>query len=174
MSPFLTLKTINRIEPGTMLDVGTRDSWIAAQFAKAGYGVDAIDPCKPPAGTDLDRINFQQTTLETFTPSKSYDLVVASMVSQFVSYSIPEFVGRLKSLTKPDGLIYVTLLGEEDEWAANPKNKALTFQEAEAIISKHELMPLIRSIDWIQGFLYSGEPKFWHRFTFVLSQERTP
>lgn len=173
MSPFLTLKMINRIEPGSMLDVGTRDGWIAAQFAKAGYRVDAIDPCVPPKTADLAGINFEQTTLETFSPAKSYDLVVASMVSQFVGYSIPEFVGRLKSMTKPDGLIYVTLLGEEDEWAANPKSKALTFPAAEAIISEHDLVPLIKSIDWIQGFLYSGEPKFWHRFTFVLTQ-RTP
>ncbi len=169
MSPFLTLKMINRIKPGTMLDVGTRDGWIASHFAEAGYSVDAIDPCKSQKMDLLDGITFHQTSLEAFETTKSYDLVVASLVSQFVSYTIPEFISRLKSLTKPDGLIYVSLLGDEDEWADNPKAKAITFQEAEAIISENGLVPIVKSIDWMDGFLYSGEPKFWHRYTFVLT-----
>ena len=173
MSPFFALKSINRITPGNMLDVGTRDGRIAAQFVEAGYSVDAIDPSEPPNGADLEGINFQQSTLENFSSSKTYDLVVASMVSQFVSYSIPDFIGRLKDLTAPEGLIYVTLLGDEDEWAGNPKAKAVTFGAAEEIIADHELVAITKSIDWIQGFLYSGEPKFWHRFTFVLSHQGT-
>ncbi len=91
-----------------------------------------------------------------------------------MSYTIPEFIARLKSLTKPDGLIYVSLLGEEDEWAANPKAKAMTIQEAETIICEHGLVPIVKSIDWIDGFLYSGEAKFWHRFTFVLTNASEP
>ena len=170
MSPFLTLKMINRIEPGTMLDVGTRDGWIASHFAEAGYSVEAIDPCKPEKMELLDGISFQQTSLEDFETSKQYDLVMASLVSQFVSYSIPEFISRLKALTKPDGLIYVTLLGDEDEWAVNPKAKTLSFQKAEAIIAEQDLKPIAKSIDWMEGFLYSGEPKFWHRFTFILAR----
>lgn len=169
MSPFLYLKSINRIQPGTMLDVGTRDGQIASYFANAGYTVDAIDPEPLPGTTVSDGITFHRTSLEDFEISQTYDLVVASMVSQFVSYSNHDFVGRLKSLTKPDGLIYVTLLGEEDDWADNPKMKAITFEEALAILAEHDLTPLIRSIDWVQGCLYSGEPKFWHRFTFVVS-----
>ena len=174
MLPFHAIREINRLQPGTMLDVGTRDGSIASHFAKAGYTVDAIDPYAPPQNADLTGINFQQTSLEAFDASISYDLVVASMVSHFVTYSIPEFVSRLKSLMKPDGLLYVTLLGEEDEWAVNPKAKALTFDEAQAIISEHDLEPIVKSIDWIQGFLYSGEPKYWHLFTFVLANGSAP
>ena len=172
MSPFLILRSIARLEPGLMLDIGARDCAMAKYFADVGYMVDAIDP-RPPADAALaDGITFHQTTLEEFEANRHYDLVVASLISHLVSYDLPTFLTRLKSLAKQDGLVYVTLLGDEDDWAANPRAKAVDFKEVDAMIADLEWTPLYRSVEWFEGRVYSGERKSWHLHRFVLSSER--
>ncbi|MGI9387255.1 MAG: class I SAM-dependent methyltransferase [Methyloligellaceae bacterium] len=170
MSPIPILKSISRLNPGTMLDIGARDFAIARRFAEIGYSVHAIDPDPPADCVPENGITFTQTTLEDFETDQKFDLVVASLVSHLVSYEVPDYLARLKSLTNPDGLIYVTLLGDEDDWARRKNAKAMRFEAACSLVEQQGLTPLYRSSEWLQGSLYSGEPKFWHLFRFVLRQ----
>ena len=169
MSLIMILKSASKFKPGTMLDIGARDCTMAGLFAENGYSVDAIDPSPPPSDGAPDGVNFSQTTFEDFTADARYDLVVASMVSHLVAYDIPTFLARLRSFMAEDGLIYVTLLGEDDGWAANPAAKTLTSRKACAMVEDAGLKPLFRSIEWFEGSVYSGERKYWHLYRFLLS-----
>ena len=154
-----------------MLDIGARDCSLAKRFAEIGYTVDAIDP-NPPALTALPNgINFRKTALEDFNSVRHYDLVLASLVSHLVGYDLRAFLMRLKLLAKADGLVYVTLLGDKDGWAGNPRAKVTTFEEACTIMGDLGLRPLYRSVEWLEGRVYSGDKKFWHLYRFVLSAE---
>jgi hypothetical protein len=95
-------------------------------------------------------------------------------VSRRVAYDAPALLERLKSLIKPNGLIYLTLLGDEGEWAAGPGAKAMTFDHAMALFAQANLRPLYRSAEWFDGYVYSGAGKFWHQYKFVrsLTKER--
>lgn len=170
MSPIPILRSIARLNPGDMLDIGARDCMMAGFFAELGYKVDAVDP--EPAPDPLpDGVAYHQTTLEDFADDKRYDLVAASFVSQFVRYDVRTLLERLKTLMKPDGLVYVTLIGDEDGWADMPWSKAMSFDEACATITQCGLKPVHRSVEWFDGRLYSGEPKFWHVYKFALGSD---
>lgn len=171
MSPIAILSSIAQLKPGHLLDIGARDCSIAKRFAEIGYAVDAIDPY-PPADMALpDGITFRKTALEDFYSVKRYDLVLASLVSHLVAYDLRAFLMRLKYLAKADGLIYVTLLGDRDGWAGNPGAKVTTFEGACAIMADLGLRPLYRSVEWLEGRVYSGDRKFWHLYRFVLGAE---
>lgn len=170
MSPIFALHAIARLKPGIALDIGARDCRIANRLAELGYSVDAIDP-KPRPGTALaDAVSFHETSLEDFEADRLYDLIVASMVSQLVDLDLAAYLARLRSLVRADGLIYVTLIGNEDDWAGNPWAKAVSFDEACALISEAGLAPLYRSDEHFEGRVYSGEAKSWHLYRFVLEK----
>lgn len=153
-----------------MLDIGARDFVVAKRFAEIGYTVDAIDP-DPPATIDVPPgINFFKCTLEAFDATKCYDLVLALRISHHVNYDLSDFLRRLISLASPGGLIYVTLLGNEDGWAAKSWAKATTFETACRIICDLGLRPLYRSVEWFDGYVYSGDQKFWHLYRFILER----
>ncbi len=174
MSPIFALHAIARLKPGVALDIGARDCRIANRLADLGYSVDAIDP-NPQPGTKLaESITFHRTTLEDFAADQLYDLVVASMVSQFVDLDLSAYLARLRSLVRADGLIYVTLIGDEDDWAGKPSAKAVTYNEACALVSEAGLTPLYRSDERFEGRVYSGEAKSWHLYRFVLEMANIP
>lgn len=172
MSPIPILRSIARLQSGLMIDIGARDCAMSKRFAELGYQIDAIDPAPPPIHALGKNITYHQKTLEQFVAERRYDLVIASMVSHLVKYDIPTLLDRLKSLAAEDGLIYVTLLGEDDGWAANPDAKAISFDAACNVCKSLELKPLYKSTEWLEGRLYSGEGKFWHLFRFVLTSEQ--
>lgn len=168
MSPIFALHAIARLKPGVALDIGARDCRIANRLAELGYSVDAIDP-HPQPGTELaDGITFHSTKLEDFEADQLYDLVVASMVSQLVDLDLAAYLACLRSLVRADGLIYVTLIGDEDDWAGIPSAKAVSHDEACALIAEAGLTPLYRSNERFEGRVYSGDTKSWHLYRFVL------
>lgn len=169
--PIMILRCVSRLLPGRMLDVGARDCSMASNFSRLGYDVDAIDPAPPPAGGIPQGISYRQTTLEKFDSATRYDLVIASMVSHLITYEIPDLLERLKSLTANEGLLYLTLLGDEDDWATNPRSKAMQFDEALKMIAESGLKPLFRSVEGFNGSTYAGDEKFWHIYRFLLSRE---
>ena len=171
MSLIQILRSTSCLRPGTALDIGARDCFIARHLADAGYTVDAIDPRPQPDAVSLSGITYRQTTLEDFETATQYDLVVASMVSHMVSYDLPDFIERLKALAKPDGVIFVTLFGDEDAWAADPRTKALPLAEAEDLIRRADLRALYKSVEWREGPTYSGTRKFWHVYRFLLEAQ---
>jgi len=61
MTPFQVISRINKLTPGTVLDIGTRDFSYATEFADAGYKVDAIDPHILSDDTNHYGVTFQQT-----------------------------------------------------------------------------------------------------------------
>lgn len=168
MSPIPILRSIQKLKPCRMLDVGTRDGWLASGFADLGYEVDAIDVNEPVEGAKLDGITFRQIALEDFEPDEKYDLVIASMLSHMVPYSAPDYLAKLKSLKTDKGLIYVTLFGEDDDWAKMPRTNALSLDDACNTIEACGLNPLFKSSEWFEGKQYNGETKFWHIHKFVL------
>lgn len=168
MSPIFALHAIARLKPGAALDIGARDCRIANRLVELGYSVDAIEP-NPQPGTELaEGITFHRTKLEDFEADQLYDLVVASMVSQLVDLDLGSYLARLRSLVRADGLIYVTLIGDEDEWAGIPSAKAVSYDDACALIAEEGLTPLYRSNERFEGRVYSGETKSWHLYRFVL------
>lgn len=171
MSPFLILRMTNRLEPGRMLDVGCRDFFVSSQFAEVGYSVHGIDPAPLPEVCPPRGVTFQQTTFEAFTSNSKYDLVVASLVSQFVSLTLSEFLARLYDLCRIDGLIYITLIGDRDSWASNPKVKAVSFEHANQLIAGSNLKPIFTSINWFEGTTYDGASKYWHVYQYLLMKQ---
>jgi len=171
MSPFMILRAQSRLEPGRLLDVGARDCFLSRPFAEIGYQVDAIDPFYTPDPDGLAGINYHRASLEAFEAVDRYDLVLASFVSHLVSYEPLGLLQRLKALTKPEGLIYATLLGDEDQWASLPTSKAVSFDEAVEIIRDAGLRPIYKSVEWYDGRTYAGEPKFWHVLRFMLCRQ---
>lgn len=171
MFPFATLQAVGRIKPGKMLDIGCGKGLVASRFADAGYEIDAIDPEEPDGDNFPSQVTFQRTPFEEFRSDARYDLIVASMVSQFLSLSTREFLLRIRELLEDDGTVYLTLLGEEDEWASNSNIQTIRIEEAIATISDLGFSTLYKSIEWEQGFLYSGDPKYWHIHTFVLTRQ---
>ena len=172
MTPLLTMKRIGRLEPGRMLDIGSRDFFVARQFIDAGYEVHAIDPAPLERAIIPEQVAFQKTRLEDFDTALKFDLVVASMVSMFVSYELDEFLKRLADLATPAGYNYVTLLGDEDDWAGNSKCKAISFREALALIDACGLRPMYQATEYFDGSTYDGTPKAWHIHTFVTVDKR--
>lgn len=170
MSPLLALRLTNTLRPGRMLDVGCRDFFISGQFAEAGYKVHAIDPNPLEGVAPPDGVTFEKTTLEQYAGETPFDLVVASFVSQFVSLSLAEFLCRLSELCKPDGLIYMTLIGDQDAWATNPKIRAVTVDEANALVAQVGLKPVFHSVSWFEGATYDGAPKYWHVYQYLLAK----
>lgn len=168
MFPYLIITALKRNKPETVLDVGTRTGWVADAFAKDGATVTAIDPELMPETADVHDVDFIETTLETFQPTQAYDLVIANLVSHLVAYSTLDYLSKLKSLTTPSGLIYVTLLGDQDGWSDKPKAKATEYDEALGFIDAAGLKPIYRSVSWHDGKTYDEAAKFWHLYTFVL------
>jgi hypothetical protein len=113
--------------------------------------VDAIDPNPPTKIHVPSRIRFFRCRLEEFNSTQRYDLVLASMVSHQVDYDLSGYLKRLNALAKPDGLVYVTLLGNDDGWTVSPRAKAVTFEAACEAIGDQRLRILFRSVEWFNG-----------------------
>lgn len=172
MSPYLALLRLNRLNAGTMLDIGARDCRISRQFAGLGYTVDALEPFPLPDALDEktrgDGVTLHRTRFEDFRLAEPYDLVVASLVSQHIRCDLPQFLARLKFCTRPGGLIYLTLFGDADDWADKPMVKAVSADRAEQVIADAGLRPIYRTVEEYDGPDYSGAVKHWHVFAFVL------
>ena len=168
MSPFLIINALKRANPKTVLDIGTRTGWVAADFAKDGADVTAIDPELMPETADIEDVMFIEATLETFAPPHAYDLVIANLISHLVTYSTRDYLVKLKSLISADGQIYVTLLGDQDGWSDKPKARVTDFDTALGFIDEAGLKPVYRSVSWHDGKTYDEAVKFWHLYTFVL------
>lgn len=65
----------------------------------------------------------------------------------------------------------MTLIGDKDDWAKFPRAKAMSIEEAQQMFSNHALAPIYKNIVQEDGYLYSGDSKYWHLFTFVLTVE---
>jgi hypothetical protein len=104
-------------------------------------------------------------------PKQTFELVVASFVSHLVSYETSEFLERLKSLTEEKGVIFVTLLGDQDGWANQHWARAVDLNTARNLVASAGLKVLFVSTERYAGYLYDGTPKFWHVFKFVLSRD---
>ena len=170
MSPILALRLTGKLRAGRMLDVGCRDFFVSRQFSEAGYRVHGIDPKPVQPVEPPDGVTFEQTTLEAFETSEKYDLVIASLVSQFVNLSLTDFIARLSGLCQCDGLIYLTLIGDQDTWAINPAVKAVSVEDADRLVAMARLHPVFRSIQWFEGSTYDGSSKSWHVYEYLLAK----
>ncbi|MTH95442.1 bifunctional 2-polyprenyl-6-hydroxyphenol methylase/3-demethylubiquinol 3-O-methyltransferase UbiG [Roseibium sp. RKSG952] len=171
MEPVNILTAIKRLEPGRLLDIGARDCKLSRAFAELGYRVDALDPQSLSGGGPGRGVTFHQTRFEDFDTNEPYDLILASLVSHHIDYTIPEFLLRLKAILGEGGLIYITLLGSDDGWAASPRAKAMDFEQALHVLKSVGLRPVYRSSEWLEGYVYSGEAKYWNLYRFVLERE---
>ncbi|WP_321337005.1 methyltransferase domain-containing protein [uncultured Cohaesibacter sp.] len=172
MSCFDILAKIGAIKPGKALDIGARNGELSCLLSRHGYDVDAIDPVVFAELSAEKEINFVQTRLEDFVTTERYDLIVASLVSHHLTYSLEDFFIRLESLLADGGLVYLTLLGDDDDWAAKPIAKCVSFDEAITIFESVGFHALYKGTEWFEGRVYSGEGKFWNLFHFVLKRPR--
>jgi len=178
MSPYLALLRLNRLKAGSMLDIGARDCRISRQFADHGYLVDALEPFPLPGALDEkkrgENVILHRTRFEDFRLAEPYDLVIASLVSQHIRCDLPQLMARLKFCAKPDGLIYLTLFGDADDWADKPMIKAVTADRALEIIAAAGMSPIYRTVEEYDGPDYTGALKHWHIFGFVLEATPSP
>lgn len=169
MNPVLALRISGKLKAGSVLDIGARDCRVPNRLAELGCLVDAIDP--EPAPDNLhERVSFRQMQLEDLTTDKTYDIVVASLISHLVSYDTRAFLTRLRGLMADKGAIYVTLIGDRDDWADKPEARAQTLRAAMQIVTDLGLKPKYSVDAKFAGRLYSGDPKFWHLLHLVLEE----
>ena len=162
MLPFQIPSMATRLKPGQKLDFGCRDFFISSQFAEVGYRVHGFDPAPPLEVCPPRGVTIQQTTFKAFTSNSKCDLVIASLVSQFVSLTLSEFLARLYALCRIDGLIYIALSGDKDSWASKPKVKAVSFEHANQLIAGSNPKPTFTPSNWFEGSTYDGTSKDWH------------
>ena len=169
----MIVSALKRDKPTTVLDVCTLKGWIADAFAKDGAAITGIDPELMPEIAEVKGVDLIEATLEKFEPTQPYDLVVVNLVSHLISYSTLDYMSKLKSLITPSGLIYVTLLGDQDGWSDKIKAKVSGFDEALRLIDEVGLKSVYRSVSWHDGKTYDEEAKFWHLYIFVLEAKAT-
>lgn len=119
------VESFSDVTPGYALDIGCGKGKNAIWLAGKGWKVDAFDPKKDwldiakerSAGAGVSVESFTLSDIQSFKPDKQYDLIVCAMVLHFLSLEqIESAVEKMKSWTKADGQIYISVMTDE-----NPK-----------------------------------------------------
>jgi len=161
MSPIILLKELSLLENNkTVLDIGTKNGWIASSFANLGMEVDAIDPQQLP--NPIEGVHFEQIGVEDFIEKneRHYDIVVC----RHVIHLLPNPVEVVKKLNEIANIFFFTCFGEKDDWSDRVSilehNKVLDLFPTKNIRHHSEAFQYAKT--------YAGDMKYWHINTFVL------
>lgn len=133
--------------------------------------MDAID--KFDDIEDKTNINFTQTNLEEFNPSKKYDLIFARNVFFFTSDPIGQAKRYAESL-KSGGIFGLTLMGIEDPWtmpnAVGAKCTAVTQEQVTEFLKSFEQVWFFE--DTTEHPRMDGKGiKKWHLYKMILKKK---
>lgn len=153
-----------------ILDVGCHDGRFSEFFTKFGT-VDAVD--KFDDIENKRNINFTQTNLEDFHPSKKYDLIFARNVLFFTNDPIGQ-AQRYAETLKVGGIFCLTLMGVEDPWTmpntAGAKCTAVTQDQITEFIKPFEQVWFFE--DTTEHPRMDGKGiKKWHLYKMILKKK---
>jgi hypothetical protein len=169
MYPYLTLSSINKLQGTKVLDIGSRDCKTIIPFLKNNFSVDALDKDDYKKECEGIGASFIQANILDFKTDTKYDIVIARHIVPFLNQSIQDSIKTLFSFKNSTGVVFVTLFGEDDEWNSNDRVTIISSKEALAVCNDLKVKVLYQSEEKYNGKLYSGEGKFWHVITLVLS-----
>lgn len=161
MSPIVLLRELSLLKGNkTVLDVGTKDGFIATRFAELEMEVDAIDI--HPLPSPIENVNFKEIDVEDFLEQNDnhYDIVVCRHVLHHLD-NPKEIIKQLNSIA---GLFFFTCFGEKDDWVN--KVSTLTHNEVLELFPKETVKHHSEAFQY--GKTYAGDTKFWHIHTFVI------
>ncbi len=153
------LKSINKLNGGQALDVGSGQGFITNKLAEIGFSVDSIDK------NNSDSEDIRIYDLKT----NNYDLIIARNVLPFLSSREETFtvINKLFSGLKSGGVMYFTIFGPKDDWANDPK---MTFLEYDDVLSNLPGKVLKQGTEFLWGPTMAGEMKHWHIHHFVIEK----
>ena len=164
MSPLILLKELSLLKGNkTVLDVGTKDGFIASKFAELGMEVDAIDI--NDLENPIEGVNFKKISIKEFLDknTKTYDIVVCRHVLHHLD-NPQEVIRGLNEISK---IFVFTCFGPKDDWAAEvttlSHNDVLNMFKPETVRHHSEAFQY--------GKTYLGDEKFWHINTFVINND---
>lgn len=157
-----------------ILDIGCDNGWFFMRTNKSDRRYDLIDHID---GLDSEiknapNVSFIQTSLLDFVPNKQYDLIFARNVFFEIADQIKE-VARYTQYLKPEGVMCVSFLGENDPWVKKNPTRGLYYK-----VSKDEISQLMESYEvlWFQEFQgeflrKDGTLKFWHLYQMIIKNK---
>lgn len=150
-----------------ILDIGCNDGFFAHQFQNNGHTVDAIDIYDRIS--DKKGIYFEKESFVDYIPNKQYDVIFA----RNVFFQEPDPIGQAKRymrFLKPQGLMYLSLMGEQDDWSGD--NGWHTVPQKELDEFKNEFHVLwFQEIKRLKSGLFNPEPKNWHLYKMILQNK---
>ena len=161
MSPLILLRELDLLKhKKTVLDVGTKDGFIAAKFAELGMKVDAIDI--QDMERTIDGVNFEKIGVSDFLDknTKKYDITVRRHVVHHLA-NPKEIIARLNTVSN---IFVFTCFGPKDDWAG--KVSILSHDEVLSMFEPESVRHHSEAFQY--GKTYSGDEKFWHINTFVI------
>lgn len=162
---------LHLLKPGSeILDIGCDEGFYARKFARKGYIVDAIDIVDKME--DKKGIHFEKASFVDYVPEKQYDLVFARNV--FFQESDP--IGQAKryaQFLKPGGLMCLTFMGEQDDWAREDaiggQLYAVSRKELEGFQKEFKTI-IFQEVKKFEKGLFTEKPKNWHLYKMILQK----
>jgi SAM-dependent methyltransferase len=164
MNPLVLLRELSLLKGNkTVLDVGTKNGFIASQFAELGMEVDAFDINDPKE--EIAKVNFQKIGVRDFLESntKTYHITVC----RHVLHHLDKPKEIIEELNKISGIFLFTYFGPKDDWS--DKVSTLTHEDVLGLFVPEKIRHHSETFQY--GKTYAQEMKFWHINTFVIKND---
>jgi len=166
---------------GTLLDLGAGHGRHAIFAAERGFVVEAVEPdktlCDDIAAKAQEKglkIEIVRSDIESYKPSKEFDVIICAMVFHFLSLDAIKYTLNLMlEATKPGGVNVIsayTNLNPDESMAGNPygnTNYLLKPGELAPYYSDWEILEYLE--DWTEpGIVKAGDaPKSYHKVNLI-------
>jgi len=159
----------------TALDIGAGSLRNTKFLLEKGFRVTAIDTdpalAKYAKEVEGDLLTTSVCDVANFNFSSTYDIILAVNTLSFLAppdfYTVLE---KIKNNLSDEGVLCVTLFGNEDEWSGNEEMTFLSRSEAEECV--RDLHTLVFIEEKSEGATIEGEAKFWHIFRIIAQKKR--
>ncbi|TAK94556.1 class I SAM-dependent methyltransferase [Patescibacteria group bacterium] len=165
MKPYIQ-KILEIIKPEDrhyMLDLGCGDGEDMAYFRKGGftvYGIDKISTAGIPEKSDIIDFEIKPNT---------YSLIVANNTLPFIGDKdkVKKVISSMANGLVKDGVMYLTLFGEHDEWFGKHGMSFFKEVEIDDFIESLSTDLLEKNIREGYGITSRGKEKFWHVLMYM-------
>lgn len=160
---------------GRALDLGCGNGDVALDLAALDYEVDVVDKKEEQIASlkksKKEHINYFNELVETFkiTPG-TYTIIIANNVLPFIENreTVRGTITKVAQGLVPEGVMYITLFGPNDEWGNREGMSFFAYEEAVAMIDILPLQSFYQSTEEGYGRKLDGTLKWWHIHTFIL------
>lgn len=159
---------------GRTLDLGCGNGADAQELAALGYTVDVVE--KDTAHKKTLAALSQKTSvvshtvaIENFKIQKgTYTLIIANNSLPFVSDKerVTRVITDSVAGLTPKGVLYFTLFGPRDAWAAKPTMSFFSYDEALSLLETLPVQIYHRATEEGYGKTMKGDIKYWHIHRF--------